>query len=281
LTVRNDIETLVWRALEEDIGAGDITTQALVAPDVQAVGRFVAKGEGIVAGWEVVRTAFRLIDERVNLQPKVMDGERARANDVLAWVSGPVRALLSAERTALNFLQRMSGIATRTRLFVEAVKGTAAVILDTRKTAPGLRMLDKMAVRIGGGENHRFGLDDMVLIKENHIVAAGGLERAVDLARKGRRNGVLIEVEVRDLEELRRALKLEVDRILLDNMSVQQLREAVQIADYRIPLEASGGVTLDNVAEVAATGVDFISVGELTHSVRALDISLLIDHEKA
>ncbi len=281
MTVRNDIETLVWRALEEDIGAGDITTQALVAPDVQAVGRFVAKGEGIVAGWEVVRTAFRLIDERVNLQPKVMDGERARANDVLAWVSGPVRALLSAERTALNFLQRMSGIATRTRLFVEAVKGTAAVILDTRKTAPGLRMLDKMAVRIGGGENHRFGLDDMVLIKENHIVAAGGLERAVDLARKGRRNGVLIEVEVRDLEELRRALKLEVDRILLDNMSVQQLREAVQIADYRIPLEASGGVTLDNVAEVAATGVDFISVGELTHSVRALDISLLIDHEKA
>jgi len=195
----------------------------------------------------------------------------------VADVVGPGRAILAAERTALNFMQRMSGIATLTHRYVEAVAGTRAIILDTRKTAPGIRVLDKWAVRLGGGQNHRMGLYDMVLIKDNHIAACGGITAAVERVRAHNSQSLLIEVEVKNLHELREALALKVDRIMLDNMGLDDMREAVRIAAGRVPLEASGGVNLQTVAAIAATGVDYISAGELTHSVRALDISLEVE----
>jgi nicotinate-nucleotide pyrophosphorylase (carboxylating) len=210
----------------------------------------------------------------VELSPSASDGDGVARGQVFATIHGPCRALLTGERVALNFLQRMSGIATLTRRFVEAVEGTRAVILDTRKTAPGLRLLDKWAVRLGGGQNHRIGLYDMALIKDNHIAAVGSITEAVKRVRALDERHRPIEVEVTSLEQLREALPLDVDRILLDNMSLDQMREAVRAANGKTPLEASGNVTLDNVAQVAATGVDFISVGALTHSVKALDISL-------
>jgi nicotinate-nucleotide pyrophosphorylase (carboxylating) len=204
----------------------------------------------------------------------VADGDWVEARQKFGTVRGPGRALLTGERVALNFMQRMSGIATMTRRFVDAVAGTNAVILDTRKTAPGLRVLDKWAVRLGGGQNHRIGLYDMAMIKDNHIAAVGGIAEAVRRVRAGDARGRPIEVEVTTLDQLREALAQPIDRILLDNMSLPQMREAVQIAAGRIPLEASGNVNLDTVAAIAATGVDYISSGALTHSVRALDISL-------
>ena len=269
-----EVEAIVRRALAEDIGSGDITTQAALPPEARLAGQFLAKQAGILAGLDVARLAFRLVDERVLLSALSGDGEPLTAGQVFATVSGSGRALLSAERVALNCLQRMSGIATLTRQFVDAVQGTRAVILDTRKTAPGLRVLDKWAVRLGGGQNHRHGLFDMVLIKDNHIAAVGGLSEAVRRVRAADAQKLAIEVEVRNLAESREALDLRVDRILLDNMSVDEMREAVRVAAGRTPLEASGNVTLENVAEIAATGVDFISVGALTHSAPALDISL-------
>jgi nicotinate-nucleotide pyrophosphorylase (carboxylating) len=210
----------------------------------------------------------------------VQDGQHIRPGLVLARVSGPARSILTAERTALNFLQRMSGIATLTQRYVAAVQDTAAVILDTRKTAPGLRLLDKWAVRLGGGQNHRLGLYDMVLIKDNHIVAAGGITAAVTRVRarlQGLGSGMEIEVEVKDLVELEEALGLGLDRIMLDNMTLQEMRQAVEMTDRRVPLEASGGVDLDTVRGIAETGVDYISVGALTHSASALDVSLDIE----
>jgi nicotinate-nucleotide pyrophosphorylase (carboxylating) len=220
---------------------------------------------------------FSLIDERAQFTPRVADGDQVEAGTIIATVSGPGPALLSGERVALNLLQRMSGIATLTHKFIQAVSGTKAVVLDTRKTAPGLRWLDKWAVRLGGGQNHRFGLYDMVLIKDNHIAAAGSITEAVRRVRAGDKRSRAIEVEVKTLAELEETLELAVDRILLDNMSPAQMREAVQIANGRTPLEASGNVSLDNVADIAATGVDYISVGLLTHSVQALDVSLLLN----
>jgi nicotinate-nucleotide pyrophosphorylase (carboxylating) len=269
-----EVEAIVRRALAEDIGSGDVTTDSTLPPEAQLAGRFLAKQPGVVAGLEVARLAFALIDERVQFSTRVTDGDRVEEGQVFATMSGSGRALLSAERVALNCLQRMSGIATLTRRFVEAVQGTRAVILDTRKTAPGLRALDKWAVRLGGGQNHRSGLYDMVLIKDNHIAAVGGITEAVRRVRAADEQKHAIEVEVRNLVELREALDVHVDRILLDNMSVDEMREAVRVAGGRTPLEASGNMTLENVAAVAATGVDFISVGALTHSVPALDISL-------
>jgi nicotinate-nucleotide pyrophosphorylase (carboxylating) len=218
-----------------------------------------------------------LMDERTRLSRALADGDPVEPGQLLATVAGPGRALLSGERTALNLLQRMSGIATLTRQYVDLVGGTRAVILDTRKTAPGLRALDKWAVRLGGGQNHRCGLYDMVLIKDNHIAAVGGsLTAAVRRVRACDPRQRAIEVEVTNPDELREALALEVNRIMLDNMSLSEMRAAVQITAGRVPLEASGNVSLENVAAVAATGVDYISVGALTHSVRALDISLEI-----
>jgi nicotinate-nucleotide pyrophosphorylase (carboxylating) len=268
---------IIQRALEEDIGDGDVTTLCTVPPGAMVDGKLIAKQAGVVAGLEVARLAFFLIDERVRYVRQVTDGDWVEKGTVIAEASGPGRGVLSGERVALNFLQRMSGIATLTRRFVEAVKGTSAVILDTRKTAPGLRLFDKWAVRLGGGQNHRSGLYDMVLIKDNHIAAVGGISETVTRVRECDERGRAIEVEVKNLAELREVLDLNVDRIMLDNMSLEDMREAVRLTSGRVPLEASGNVSLENIAAVAATGVDFISIGMLTHSVNALDISLLFD----
>jgi nicotinate-nucleotide pyrophosphorylase (carboxylating) len=268
------IAEAIRRALEEDIGEGDVTTLCTIPAEAHSSGRFLAKEAGVIAGVEVARQVFARLDPRLELEALFPDGSVLEAGTVFARVQGPCRALLMGERTALNFMQRMSGIATQTRRYVQAVAHTKARILDTRKTAPGLRVLDKWAVRIGGGVNHRFGLWDGVLIKDNHIAAVGSIREAVRRVREGDPQRRPIAVEVRTLEELRETLELGVSRILLDNMSLEQLRQAVAITAGRLPLEASGNVTLDNVAQVAETGVDFISVGALTHSVRALDISL-------
>ena len=263
----------IKHALEEDIGSGDVTTDTIVPADASLRGRIVAKQDGVVAGLDVAKQVFFTLNQDVKFLPKTKDGATVTRRDVLADLEGPARALLTGERVALNFLGRMSGIATLTRKFVDAVAGTKAVILDTRKTAPGLRLTDKLAVRLGGGENHRTGLFDMVLIKDNHIDFAGSITQAVGRVRaSGTR--LKIEVETRTLDDVREALALGVDRILLDNMSPDTMREAVAICGGRAKLEASGNVTLDNVLEVAKTGVDYISVGALTHSPVVFDVSL-------
>lgn len=268
-----DISQYILRALEEDIGSGDVTTNSIVPAGASLRGRIIAKQGGIVAGLAVAYEVFRTLDQKVNFDAKVEDGSRVTKATVLAELSGDARALLTGERTALNFLGRMSGIATLTRQFVDAVAGTSGVILDTRKTAPGLRMLDKLAVRLGGGQNHRTGLFDMVLIKDNHIDFAGSITAAVERVRASGTT-LPIEVETRTLDNVREALRLGVERILLDNMSAGTLREAVAITKGRAKLEASGNVTLENVLEVAQTGVDYISVGALTHSPKVFDVSL-------
>lgn len=261
----------IKRALEEDIGPGDVTTASIVPADATMTGQIIAKQAGIVAGLDVAQTALQLLDGRVQFLAQVAEGAPVH-DQVLASVSGPARALLTGERTALNFLGRMSGIATLTRQFVEAVAGTHAVILDTRKTAPGLRELDKLAVRAGGAQNHRSGLYDMILIKDNHIDFAGSLGEAVRRARAAQ-SGLEIEVEARTLDDVKAALALDVRRILLDNMSPELMRQAVQLNGGHAKLEASGNVTLDNVRAIAETGVDYISIGALTHSVKTFDVS--------
>jgi len=276
MIANKQITSLLRLALAEDLGTGDVTTARIVPPALSVEGRLVAKEEGIVAGLEIARLVFQLVDGRIDLISLVPDGTRVRQRQPLADVKGPGAGILSAERVALNFVQRMSGIATLTRQFVEAVKGSKAVILDTRKTVPCLRALDKLAVRQGGGENHRFGLYDMVLVKDNHIAAAGSISEAIRRVRQGDGKHLPIEVEVKSMAELREALALQPDRIMLDNMSLEDMRRAVALAAGQVELEASGNVTLENVSAVAATGVDFISVGALTHSPRALDISLEI-----
>ena len=264
---------LIEQALREDVGPGDVTTRAVIPPDVRGKGAILVKAHGVICGLQVAAEVFRAVDERISFRPRVREGEPVQPGDVVAEVEGPLRGILTAERTALNFLARLSGIATLTARFVDAVAPYRAVILDTRKTTPGWRVLEKYAVRCGGGRNHRMGLYDMVLIKDNHIAACGSISEAVRRVRAAG-VGVPVEVEVKNLDELREALKLGVDRILLDNFSVEDIAEAVKIAEGRVPLEASGGVTLDNVAAIAATGVDYISVGALTHSAPALDLSL-------
>jgi nicotinate-nucleotide pyrophosphorylase (carboxylating) len=268
--------SIIHHALEEDLGDGDITTLSTVSPGSILKGTFIAKEAGIIAGLDVVYETMKYLDSRISFSKHVSDGDAVSKGTVLATVRGNGRALLIAERTALNFFQRMSGIATITYKYVDAVKNTKAVIVDTRKTVPGLRLLDKWAVRLGGGKNHRFGLYDMVLLKENHIAAAGGITRAVARIRDMDKKERPVEVEVRNLKELRETLELNVDRILLDNMSLKQMREAVRMTNGKTELEASGNVSLENVAAIASTGVDIISVGKLTHSVHALDISFLI-----
>jgi nicotinate-nucleotide pyrophosphorylase (carboxylating) len=265
-------------ALREDVGLGDVTGDSTLDEALRTGGEFLVKAEGVLAGTEIAWAVFRLSDEEVLYTPVVPDGSRIAPGTVIALVEGNARGILRTERVALNFLQRMSGIATLTRRYVDAVAGTRAKITDTRKTAPGLRAFDKLAVRIGGGVNHRFGLDDMVLIKDNHIAAAGGITAAVRRCRdylRARRLTVPIEVETTTLDEVREALALEgIQRIMLDNMPLPEMREAVELIHGRTEVEASGGITLATVGEVAACGVDFISIGALTHSVPALDISL-------
>lgn len=274
---QSQIDPVIQAALEEDIGPGDVTSEATLPPDLMYVGRFVSKANGVIAGLQVVRRVLDSVDERIAFTPLVNDGDRVHKGEIIATVQGPARSLLTAERTALNFLQRMSGIATLTARFVEAVAGTGAIILDTRKTAPGLRLIDKWAVRLGGGQNHRIGLYDMVLVKDNHIAAVGGITRAVNLIRDQARTPLPIEVEVKSMVELEEALALAPDRIMLDNMSLPEMRAAVSLVNGRVPLEASGNVTLETVRAIAETGVDYISSGALTHSVQALDVSLELD----
>ena len=267
-----EILTCIRRALDEDIGAGDVTTDSIVPVDAVMRGQIIAKQAGIVAGLDVACGVYRMLDEKVSFETLVAEGIQVEDRQALALVSGRARALLTGERTALNFLGRISGIASLTRQFVEAVAGTRAVILDTRKTVPGLRALDKLAVRRGGGQNHRTGLYDMILIKDNHIDFAGSLAEAVRRARHA--SGRLeIEVETRTLKDVASALEQGVERILLDNMSPDMLRQAVELNAGRAKLEASGNITLASVRQVAETGVDFISIGALTHSAKVFDVS--------
>lgn len=272
LSLHADILDAIRRALAEDVGTGDVTTNSIVPPDATMRGRIVAKQEGVVAGLDVAHAVYRMVDERVVFDAGVAEGARVARGQTLALVGGPARALLTAERVALNFLGRMSGIATLTRRFVDAVTGTRAVILDTRKTAPGLRMVDKLAVRRGGGRNHRIGLYDMVLIKDNHIDFAGSLRAAVERARACAPH-LEIEVEARSLADVREALELGVQRIMLDNMSLDAMAEAVRLVAGRARLEASGNVSLETVRRIAETGVDDISIGALTHSAPVFDVS--------
>ncbi len=268
-----EILSTIRRALEEDIGCGDATTNSIVPAAANASAQIVAKQSGIIAGLDVAAAVFHLLDKAAHLDPQVCEGEEVAPGQALAAVFGPARILLTGERTALNFLGRIAGIATLTRQFVDAVAGTRAVILDTRKTAPGLRAIDKLAVRSGGGRNHRFGLFDMILIKDNHVDFAGSLSEAVRRARTAN-SSLEIEVEARTIRDVMQALEIGVERILLDNMSLELMCEAVRINDSRAKLEASGNVTWDNVRQIALTGVDFISVGALTHSAKNFDVSL-------
>jgi nicotinate-nucleotide pyrophosphorylase (carboxylating) len=269
------VEKAVAEALAEDLDeAGDITSVATVAPSARASGAIAARKPGIVAGLQVAEAAFRTLDENVAFEVLVRDGERVEPGQQIAHVAGNARALLTAERVALNFLGHMSGIATLTGAYVEKTSGTRAKIIDTRKTTPGLRALEKLAVRAGGGTNHRFGLFDAILIKDNHIIAAGGIGPALNKAREHAGHMVKVEIEVATLDELREALVHKPDAVLLDNMPVAALKAAVAEVAGRAITEASGGVNLETVRAIAETGIDLISVGALTHSAPVLDIGL-------
>ncbi len=272
------IASAVAGALAEDLGlAGDVTTDAVIAPEATASAVFAARKPGVIAGLQVAAATFRHLDPAVKIQVFTPDGEAVEPGKVIARASGNARALLTAERVALNFLGRMSGIATLTRRYVDAVAGTRAQIADTRKTTPGLRAFEKYAVRAGGGMNHRIGLFDAVLIKDNHIAVAGGVGQAVAAARARVGHMVKIEVEVDTLDQLGEALQHHIDAVLLDNMTPDQLAKAVRIVAGRAVTEASGGVNLDTVRAIAEAGVDLISVGALTHSAMVLDIGLDIE----
>ncbi len=271
---KEQIERFARRALAEDVGSGDVTTDAVISADAGCRARLLLEQPGVVCGLPLARAVFETLDGSVGFEPLVEEGTFASdAPTVLAELEGPARAVLTGERTALNILGRLCGIATLTRSFVDAVDGTGATILDTRKTTPGLRVLEKYAVLCGGGSNHRFGLDDGILVKDNHLLLAGGIAPAVDALRT-RSNGLPIEVEADTLEQVREALAARVERILLDNMTPSQITEAVQLVGGRAELEASGGVSLATVRSYAETGVDFISVGALTHGASSLHVSL-------
>lgn len=271
-------EPIVRAALLEDLGrGGDLTTDAIVDPAQPARARIVARRAGVIAGIAVAGLAFRLLDERIDVVANLNDGDRVGDGSIVCTIVGSARAILTGERPALNFLGHLSGIATATRALVDLVAGTNARILDTRKTTPGLRVLERYAVRAGGGYNHRFGLDDAILIKDNHIAIAGSVRAAIAAARRRAGHTIKIEVEVDTLAQLREALLEPVDVVLLDNMTPEQLEEAVAIVDRAALTEASGGVTAENVGRIAQTGVDLISVGWITHSAPALDLSLEIE----
>jgi nicotinate-nucleotide pyrophosphorylase (carboxylating) len=272
------IEDAVRAALKEDLGrAGDITSQATIPATATASAVIAAREAGVIAGLPLAREAFRLIDSSVIFESGLEDGERVARGAVIACVTGSARAILSAERVALNFLGRLSGVATLTARCCDKIAHTKAKVCDTRKTTPGLRAFEKYAVRRGGGANHRFGLDDAMLIKDNHIAVAGGVVAALRAAKSFAGHLVKIEIEVDTLAQLREVLLEGVDAVLLDNMTLDQLREAIALVDGRMICEASGGVTLETIAAIAETGVDLISVGALTHSARALDLGLDVE----
>ena len=265
--------------LKEDLGRGDITTQAVVKGGTRGRGRFIAKQDFILCGLEIAEAVFSTLDSSIQLESRAYDGDAIKAGAEFALIEGPAVVLLTGERTALNLLQRMSGVATLTRAFVERISGTGAKILDTRKTTPGLRLLEKYAVSVGGGFNHRFGLDDGVLIKDNHVALAGGVRRAIELARRSVSHLMKIEVEVANRTQVQEAIAARADVIMLDNMNPDQIRDCVKLIRAEAPhvlIEVSGGINLDRVRELADCGVDLISAGAITHSAVAVDISLKI-----
>ncbi len=272
------IETIILQALEEDIGSGDHTTLSCIPDDLSGKAELLVKEPGIVAGVEIAGMVFRLFDANMKFSPFFREGSKIQPGNILFEVEGKVRSILQCERLVLNFLQRMSGIATRTAHFVSLTEGTKARILDTRKTTPNFRVIEKMAVKIGGGENHRMGLYDMIMIKDNHVDFAGGISNALDRVHEylsGNNLDLKVEIEVRDMDELREVIADgRTSRILLDNFSVEKLGEAVRLVNGRFETEASGGIAEDNIRQVALTGVDFISLGTLTHHVKSLDMSL-------
>lgn len=275
---KKEIDKIVSLSLKEDIGSGDITTNSIIAKNKKSCAYFYAKESGVIAGLAIAKSVFKKLDKNITWKSFAKDGDEVRKGTKIAMVKGSFRAMLTGERTALNILQRVSGIATLTSLFVERTNGTKARILDTRKTAPGLRMLDKYGVKIGGGKNHRFGLYDMVLIKDNHINVAGSITSAVKQIKEHIKKRILIEVETSNLNEVREALNSKVDIIMLDNMNNEMMKEAVKMINSKAKVEASGNISLDNIRSVAETGVDFISVGALTHSVKALDINMKFEN---
>jgi len=272
-----EIERIIRTALEEDIGLGDVTTEVTVTRDTVARAELVAKEDFTLAGLDVAAEVFHILDPDTRFEKILVDGRSVRKGEVLAWLKGKASVLLQGERVALNLLQRMSGIATLTARYVAEVEGTAASIVDTRKTVPGLRALDKYSVRMGGGRNHRIGLFDGVLIKENHIAAAGGITAAIERAKQQIPHTLKIEIETGNLAEVEEALQAGADIIMLDNMSLEEMRRGVELIAGKAQVEASGGVNLERVRAIAETGVDIISVGALTHSVTAADISMLFN----
>ncbi|MEC9491047.1 MAG: carboxylating nicotinate-nucleotide diphosphorylase [Halanaerobiales bacterium] len=268
------LDDLIERAIKEDLGYGDITTDNLIAEDAEKKAVIKIKEDGVVAGLEIARSVFNKYDSSLKFSGLVVEGSRIKAGSILAEITGSTRSILKAERLALNFLQRLSGIATKSREFVELVKDYPAQIVDTRKTTPTLRMLEKYAVKVGGAKNHRMGLYDTVMIKDNHLKAAGSIKNAVEKIKKNISHTTKIELEIDDLALLEEVLEAEVDIILLDNMSSEELQKAVQIVSGRAILEASGGITKENAVEIAASGVDIISVGALTHQINSIDIAL-------
>lgn len=273
------IKKIINLALREDIGEGDITSLATIKSKQKAVGKFLVKDNGVIAGLSIAKQVMKSVDKKLKFKIIFSDGSEVKSGDIVAEVSGNARSILSAERTALNFIQRMSGIATAASIYAKAVSHTKAKVIDTRKTAPGLRLLDKMAVKIGGCDNHRYGLYDMFLIKDNHIEVAGSISKAVDACRKfmrKKKKKFLIEVETKNLTEVQEALNCKADIIMLDNFEIEEMKKALKLVNGKCKVEASGGVNLSTIKAIAETGVDYISVGGLTHSVKALDISLEI-----
>jgi len=273
---RETIREIVKRALAEDLGEGDITSIFTIPKNINALGIIVAKERGVLAGTMVAEQVFKVVDKNTKITFHKQDGERFITGNIIADIQGKAVSLLAAERVALNFLQRLCGIATLTRKYVLQVKGTGAKILDTRKTTPGIRILEKYAVRMGGGYNHRMGLYDQILIKDNHINLGGGIKNVLNKVKNIDSGKIFIEIEVRNIRQLKQALSYDIERIMLDNMSIEDIKKAVKIVNNKCELEVSGNVGLDNVRRIAKTGVDYISVGALTHSYRSIDLSMRI-----
>jgi nicotinate-nucleotide pyrophosphorylase (carboxylating) len=271
-----DIDRIIMNALKEDIPSGDITTDNIIDETSESQALLIAKDEGVIAGLDVAKRVFMLLDDTIVFEKHVEEGQRVKYGDTIATIKGNTRAILKAERTALNLLQRLSGIATATRKLVDRIEGLPAKVVDTRKTTPGLRILEKYAVRVGGGYNHRFSLSDGVLIKDNHIKAAGGIKKAIERVRERIPHTLKIEVETETLEQVREAIDGKADIIMLDNMGLDKMKEAVKIVNGNAITEASGNVNIDTIYDIACTGVDIISVGGLTHSVHSFDISMKI-----
>jgi len=275
-----NVKQIILLALKEDVGKRDITSELIVPKKSVGTASIIAKENGIICGLQIANQICKAIDKKLSFVTLLKDGDRVKSSQKIAVINGPLKSLLTAERTILNFLQRMSGIATETNKYVTALKGTGTKLLDTRKTVPGHRVLDKYAVKVGGGVNHRFGLFDMILIKENHIAAAGSITEAVKRAKINKPKQMKVEVEVTNLKEVEEALSQKVDIIMLDNMNASQIKKSLQAINGKCKTEVSGGITIKNIRQIAQTGVDYISVGAVTHSVKALDIAMYIQQTK-